>query len=316
MNKDAIGNILTITTAITILTFAIGCLVINIHLESYGIVDFNLVKPQAILVGVCCLIFFSIHIVILLMFLNINNFSANPLFKLIYITTIKIMYLTIMLSLFLDTKLSILNPENNPIVFGYKFEIIGYLFTIVVTFPFLYILSYYDIKNNKKDVLTKLSNLSIYIAALSCILLSILSFKQPSFKNLLFYEAELGFLFFMIYLIVFPGKNGSFNEFKGNLFSDEPIIDPNHRIGVLTLLSSCMIIGVSALIFQYSKNIYPFIGQSFGGGKLDKFIYHTSQETVSGLKIYETDKYVFLIDKDSTILKLDWDNIERIIKTK
>jgi hypothetical protein len=34
------------------------------------------------------------------------------------------------------------------------------------------------------------------------------------------------------------------------------------------------------------------------------------------MKIYETDKYVFLSDSDSTIIKLDWNEINKIVNPR
>jgi hypothetical protein len=117
----------------------------------------------------------------------------------------------------------------------------------------------------------------------------------------------------MTYVFAFPKSfDNTFSLFSKN---NEPI-KSGYLNGLLVLSGSALFIGGLGLLYMYSKIIYPNLVQSFGGGKSEKIIYYTDNGTVAGMKIYETDKYVFLSDSDSTIIKLDWNEINKIVNPR
>ena len=75
-----------------------------------------------------------------------------------------------------------------------------------------------------------------------------------------------------------------------------------------------MLFTLIILLKSYSKNVYPLISPSYGGGRPQTLNIVSEGDTINGEIIFQNSNYIFL-KKDSSVLKLDWKNINSILLT-
>jgi len=93
------------------------------------------------------------------------------------------------------------------------------------------------------------------------------------------------------------GKNEKFHEYIREVFY------------ILAIVTS-----TGVMIYFYAHSIYKLIPPSFAGGKPLPISYLIGSDTITGKKIYENENDVFLLSKDSTVLKIDLKEIDGILK--
>tara|TARA_R110002050_G_scaffold157576_2_gene286194 strand:+ start:1683 stop:2594 length:912 start_codon:yes stop_codon:yes gene_type:complete len=77
--------------------------------------------------------------------------------------------------------------------------------------------------------------------------------------------------------------------------------------------ASVVTIAILSIVFIYSLRVFEYIPKSLGGGNPQKSTIILSNDTITGNIITHTDQYIFL-EKDSTIYKLDWEDVKALKK--
>ena len=319
MTKDIISKIALYATAISIITFVIGTLIINNHLAGYKIVDFNLLKPHAIAVGFTCVLFLIVNALYVSIFIKWDDIKLNSPSKLFFISFCKLVFIcNIFFVLFGGAKIIQNSTYSIGPIFLDNFIIVNLLHYSIIGIP-VFLNNYRDINIKKRNWFNILLRFIAYWGLLCGTLLFIIFFNYPLYFR--FFVLEGGIIFgFYIFFIVARGSGDTTTATKKN----EEIVVPtffSHGLmkgKVLYLFFSFAVLQALGylifLIFGYTKVMFPKIEQYYGGGKLQSISYVISGDTISGKKVYETEKYIFLSLQDSSIQKLDWDKIDRILK--
>jgi hypothetical protein len=307
-NKDLLNKIITALSGIIILTFACGSYITNSFLTNYHIVDFNLLKPHAVITGFMFTVFLIVHVIVFLLFLNLKV-GDNSLIRTVLFSAVKIIYLSLFLSFFFY-------PEYlSGNVFEKQFGGYGFLFIPgFIAFP-LALFQYVRDKNiGKLDWIDKFYLIVTVLGAASTLVLFVGFFPNPDFQRLFFFELYFGCLF----VLTVVSSNSSIEDKRSNyrqiLFFENKDSNSNTSFYLALTLLTLTIIGSTLIIMEkYTKTIYPRISQSYGGGKLEAMTYFMKNDTISGNKIYESEKYIFILNNDSSISKIDWNDVTRVI---
>lgn len=314
MDKEELGRIFQIITAISIITLVAGTIIINGNLQIYHIVDYNLLKPHAILVGGSFLAYILVNIFVFSIYSNFDSLEKNTSAMMMITTTIKITFLTILFFLLLHSSIAF-DPIYSLRFLNYKIKVVPYCFGIYLFSMFVIPVSHNDYMNKRKNIFYYLYIISISLFLVATILLVIVFHNNHFYKIIAGFEYLLGFYFFSFWFglrmrHLSLSKDGNF---EGSLFSKNKLSSSQVQ-GIQWLTYGVMCIGTFSMINSYSQNIFPFIKQSNGGGMMEKIKYYTKNDSLTGYKLYETEDNVFIMNKDSSITVLKWDDVKKIGK--
>ncbi len=312
MEKETINKLLLLITGGSVITFAIGSYIVNHYLSAFHIVDFNLLKPHAIIVGLVFIAFILFNAMIFLLYVDIVDIHSNNLLKVFLLTLVKVAFFTVILSILLDDKM--LLKKNDFELFGYNLpdRFIALGFFLVASLPIFIVWAFNDKQKGEKDLINKYFYLHIFLSILSSIIICLIFYKKPIFKDILTFEILIGFMFFAIIALMqsfsFSGKR----VFNGTFFSKGPLVEKHHITILKTFSTLCFMFSLLGFMNLYSRIMYPLIGQSYGGGKKEPMTYLVNSDTISGQKLYESEDYIFILNKDSSITKIDWKEVDKI----
>lgn len=313
MDKDYINKILSILSISAAAAFICGSFIINAYLRHFQILDFKLLQPHAIIVGFSFFLFFLMHAFVYLMYLDINYIGDNSLIKTLALSVIKVAYLSVVITLFFDPKI-LFDPLYTLRIFSCYFNV-KICFFFLLSFPFNLVVLYKEKTENAntKNLFTVIYKIFVGLGLLSTIILLLTYLNHPIFSEVL--KFQLFFVFILMGAVVFlPGKEPLNNpEFNGTLFSKGPITKKTQLYLLVVLSIVCLVPGFLFAMERYSEVIYPRISQAFGGGKAEKISYILEKDIITGYKLYESENYVFIQQSDSTIAKVEWADIKKII---
>jgi hypothetical protein len=313
-DKEQINRILLMVTGASVITFAIGSIIINSFLNSYNITDFDVLKPHAVLVGVAFLATIFLHVALFPTFLDINNLGSNTLIYTVTVTIMKVWFLNTMIFLFFEPN-AFLNDVYKLQIFKWKFKAGPWLLTAsICSITTIYFL-YDDYKEGKdKHKLSfytyKFARLALFI----CLFLTHRLYKNNEvYFRVSLFEYFMGFNFFAFYW----GRRNSYHnqledrQFKGSIWSRDKL---NENTIPFLKIAGGVFFGLALLylIQSYTRNIYPYLDQSFGGGKPIKMKFITEKDTFTGLKLHQTGEYIFLQSNDSSIQIVVWKDVTEI----
>jgi hypothetical protein len=311
MIKKQVENIITYVGLGTIITISVGSYIINQGLSKFQLVDFNLLQPHAISVGLTFLCWLLAHGFYLLLFINLEDFKNISRKKLIFITGIKFMLL-----------LSILFPllggfeyYNNPIwtwrIFSWQIDLgrVTILLPFMFCLPFL--LFYQELNKKKKDIMKVIAIIILVIAVTASVINFFIYYYTSLFSDLLKFEISIFGIFLFAAISAIETQRGITSPNVTSWFSPS---GPPIKTAKLTLIFAFFLlsIGVIGILGNYTRNIFPHLPQSIGGGMLERIKYRTERETFEGKKIYETPEVVFILTGD-TIRKIEWAEIKLIL---
>jgi len=332
--NEKLGNFVSrqaiLITAISVLTFAIGCYIININLSDYQIQDFDLVKPRAVYVGFVFLLLIAVNLSLYFLvpfdLINPYKFSLSSReFRLVMFLSSKLAIIALGIFYFVD-KETAFDPICRFHFFKYSIDIKNWCWIIfAISSPVKLLISL-----SKKINLFTIINSAI--SSLSTGYLILLYFKIPFFYSLFGTQFCLLIISMSYLLIIVEQTEENIKRVKkiGEQPAELSLPKPKSQIRKIFLKFRNRISSLSKLAFGfigificlivlsiYSSVFYPKISQSLGGGMLEQITYMTnSGTTVSGDKIYETENYVFVLMKDRSITKLNWSDITKIVAPK
>ncbi|MES2567005.1 MAG: hypothetical protein V4565_09075 [Bacteroidota bacterium] len=314
MNKEELSRIFQIITGISIIALVAGTIIINGSLQVYQIVDYSLLKPHAMMVGGCFLAYLLVNIFVFSIYSNFDSLGKNTSGMMMITTTIKITFLTILFFFLLHPRVAF-DPFYSLRFLNYQIKVVPYCFGVYLFSMVAIPISHNDYMNKRKNVFYYIYIIFISLFLVASFLLVMVFHNNHYYKIIAGFEYLLGFYFFsfwfgmrMRHLNI--SQDGSF---EGSIFSKNRLSSSQAQ-GIQWLTYSVMCIGAFSLINSYSQNIFPFIKQSNGGGMMEKITYYIENDSLTGNKLYETENDIFIMNKDSTITVLKWDNIIKIGK--
>jgi len=314
MDKDLISKYLSIISLGALLLFACGTYITNSFLRSYHMMDFNLLKPQAIITGFTFITVIILHLMVFMWFMNINKLGNNNILRVIVVTTLKVGYLSVFLFLIFGKSKLVFEPLFEPSLFGLKLgsEIVKGSIVFFMMFPMFMIFYYANRKTGKRDVLDYMGIIFIVVGIVASIIVFFCLYPNPDFRKIMGFEILVG-VNFVLMVAFSPNDNDKEpRKYSGVFFSfGEKSKFQSHLLSIIIIF--CYVPGFIVVMEQYTTIIYPNIDQSFGGGKLEQMTYITGSDTISGNKVYETENYIFLENPDSTITKIDWADVTKVI---
>jgi hypothetical protein len=169
----------------------------------------------------------------------------------------------------------------------------------------------------------RVRNIAIFFCILSILLLFLTFIRNKEFRSILYLEI---FICLSVYAYIIGYRSAKLHDERNSKtggekkkWSEDTFFDFGHsELGAqLKKLFEILALTFMALkiTLDYTETIYSNLRQSYGGGKLEKMSYVVKSDTITGNKVYETNEYVFLSNKDSTIVKLDWKDINTILKS-
>ncbi len=111
-------------------------------------------------------------------------------------------------------------------------------------------------------------------------------------------------------------KEGNALNWQGTIFSFGQATSEHTKTLLYVFFGMCLLGMVHAAVKLYTLTLFPLLSQSIGGGQLELVTYVVKDDTIQGRKIYATDSDVFLKMSDSSVLKIKWDDVNRILVAK
>lgn len=313
-------------TIISIATFVFGSCIITYHLSSFQIQDYDLLKPHAIIVGLAFLLFLGINIIIFSFRAgNIENHQFS-VFKLLIQGLIKIPFISLIV-FFICEPSSFSNPEYKLYYLSYSGDVKIFSFlTLSMALAIISTTLAHQEDRQKKGLSEtstsrRMRNIYIFLSIISILLLFLTFIRDSVFQSILSLEILicLGINFFIVgYRSAKLHEDRLTKGEEKTVWSDDTYFNfGRSKLG----RQLKQLFDILALIFlllkitlDYTNNVYSNLPQTVGGGKLMKISYVVAQDTITGSKVYETSEYLFLAKKDSTIIKVDWKNVNSILK--
>lgn len=333
-----LNKIALFTTAISILTFAIGCFIINVNLSSYQLQDFDLIKPRAVYVGLTFLLVLALNVSIyFLVPERMKDVSMNRASIKRY-NTLKGCFTAIILYFFAKNELA----TSDFCLFnflGKRYDIKPWTILCIVLSIVLYF-GFNNSKNNKfwqkfknqNKIQDLCQTVIYYIMLVPLVALVLLYFPVAEFELILLFQLIIGWWVSEMQVkesekastdIGHLIEGGYPDQYEYEYDNIDPFDDMVNNIRQKTRnffekfeKPASGVIGIFLfllLLTTYSYNFYPLISQSVGGGRLESIKYITEKDSVLGKKIYETENFVFVLKKDQTIIKLNWSDINKIV---
>jgi hypothetical protein len=304
-------KILVYSAAGSVVTIALGTLIINLSLNEYSLTDYNLLQPHAITVGLAFLFWIALHVFSFFMLVDLENFKSNSRTKLIQGAIIKFFLLLSILFEFMGGLEYRSNSNWTLRVCDWQLNLgrmsFGIPFFSIVFLCFFY----FDWLINKKNLVNRLMYFLFKISVVAAIFNFMIYYDTPLYSDLLGFECCFFLAFSINSVILLEIRNSDQFSNSNNWFS--PNSQPKKSklfYVVFGIFIFCL--GLIFLIRNYTRNIYPHIPQTFGGGKFEDVHYRTANKLFIGRRIYETDKNIYLLVGDS-LLKLDWADVEVIV---
>lgn len=313
--EKSFSDIIKYLSAFAIISGAFGLIIINLYLQKYNLVDFNVIQPQIIYVGFIFILILMFNFLFFFMLLDLENPSKNSLLKITLLTFSKLAILGNTLNYLLNT------DEINKVFIGQNNSLFTRFFLngAIIGGTIIYILvfvSYEWIIKDDKRTSTKI----IYIYPLIFFTLWSIAgaiycyFNVPLAKNFYSFELYIAFLFYMFFIGIWAKSNDKergLNTTPVSMFgTDATGFKSLDKWFVVVYLIVMMLI----LITKYSSQIYPYISPYYGGGKPQIVRIVVEGDTLKGELISQNSSYLF-IKKDSTLVKLDWSRIKSILLT-
>ena len=316
--KDISGKI----TIISIAAFIFGSCIITYHLSLFQIQDFDLLKPHAIIVGFMYMLFLSFNIIFFAYRAGSKNDYSFNIYRIILGGILKLPIITLVVFYICEPN-AIVNPEFKLYFLNYSYDVktIAILCLLNTGLLFGYSSFMDDIKAD--EYLKKIKPILIIGPLISFSLLFLTYIRYSLFQSIFSIEIPIcfGINFFIIAYRsakLHDARIESEGKEKVNWSDDSYFNFGNTELGSI-FNKIFFVLGISFILLKttidYSGKIFPNLPQSYGGGKLDRMSLVVGTDTFTGNKVYETKEYMFLAKEDSTILKLDWQEIKVILKT-
>lgn len=302
-------NIFKIGVAVPVLGSVLGMIIINLYLSNYGIIEYAFFKTHSILVGSVFLFFVISIVVYYSLYFDLVEPQKNNLLLAIIILVIKTFLISLLTYTILINKFFTYSLPFNIKLYPAQFRDFIFRASFGLLVPIS--LFYDDFKEKRMSTFLKVFvGILISIGLVMIIILYwILQTKEPVFQKIAYFYSFFGILM-LVYL--FARKEGA-----------EKREDPNYKPTSLfsmyfskrtlfmeiTFVVISLITVFSLIVATYASNIYPYIPQNFGGGKIKPISITYDKSTIQGSIIHSNDKMIFVLDKTKKITIIKWDNL-------
>jgi len=310
--KIKITDFIKNLTFISILLGCFGILITNNHLNSYNFPVFETINSRVIYVGFVFGMFIIAHILVYAMFINFKEIHNNSFLFIIITTALKVVVITnIIIIIFHITELNYLTVKFSP--FWSKLFYIGIaLSTSVVS---ILSIGYVYIKKDK-DSFSLLFKIILALGVISNLLIFYYIYRNftPA-KEIFNFEFYFGFLFLCAIVSVVANSKDIKKGIK--LHSDTFFSSDTESRNIFDKIFFYffLIIVILILTRNYSDNIYKNIDKDNGGGKIETITLVTKVDTITGNLVLQSSEY-FLIEKDSSLIRVNWGDVNKIISNK
>lgn len=300
-----ISDFLKNLTIISIIFGSFGLIISNIFVASFNLPIFEYFDTRVIYIGFIFSIFLVGHILIYAMFIDYENFLNNNFFYHVIISFFKFIFLSNFVFLLLNISDYSLFSEN--LTSNSQGIMRFLLYSPIITIAILG-LGYEYIKNEGSKIYTFFLYLSLFC---SIALFTYFYSAFDSFKSVLNFEFFIGFFCFMTFNHIYAVEDDLNRDVK--VYSDSFFSRDFRSRNVFDKIFGYFILIVMIMITLtlYSKNIYKYLDRKWGGGKVKEIIIQKKDSSLKGDLIFQTTEYLF-IEIDSSLVKVNWKDIERI----
>jgi len=318
--KSLFSKVFFNVTGISILIISIGSIIVNINLSVYDLIDYDLIKPRAILVGSVYVFIILLHIAPSVFKYSILHHKNSILSRLFFIFSSASCCSLILFGLLVPEILfspKILKEQGEWI---FKAGNICFLFSIIY-----FLLSAITILLPPKNKWLKRLILVFNIAAVTSVIFIILLYKDfEKMREIIRFELNTNLIpvsFYVIWPLMDKYNKHTFSENMRNELitiknsSDKEKINrflKKQKYILMSFLLILVVVMTIAHVSLYTKTIYSKMPQTFGGGKLQEVKYIVNGKIEKGLKVHETNNSVFIQLDNKSIKKIKWDNIDEI----
>ncbi len=301
-----------LVTAVSLLTFAIGCFIINTHLSFYNLQDFDMVKPRAVYVGFtfCLILLANVG----LYFFGTEIKTEKKALK--EINTIKVAFFTPVIYYIFESDW-VDNKASNIYWKGYEWSQWAWLFLIIAFFSWG--------SNLDKPIKSKRRRAVYFITITTGVVLFFIYGRNIEYILILVMQAVIGIVVYHFQVGTAAGKLKEERTISQNVTANDQILaqfDKSRRIDLIkekygvwvnAATYILLVFGFIMVVHAYTTTFYERLPQSLGGGKLQSIKYICGTDTVVGEKVYETSDKVFVLQKNMKIRKLAWSDIDEIV---
>lgn len=309
--EKSFSDIIKYLSAFAIICGAFGLIIVNLYLQTYSLVDFNVIKPQIIYVGFTFILFLAINFFVFLLFLDLEHPEKNSFWEITLVTLFKAIILGNLLNYLLNLEQVVIILQKVSSL--QRFIISGSLASSLVL-PIVVLFSHEWIVRDKKNHRKSYFNIiPIIFFGICAILGAIYSYiKIPLSKT--FYSFEI-YIAFLIYMFLIGRLAVTLDQKKG--IDTTPVSSFGKSVSGIKSLDKWFfgiyfVVMMLILITKYTKGVYLYISPYYGGGKPREISLVGGKDTIRGNLIFQNEKYVFL-EKDSSLMKIDWNNINSIL---
>jgi hypothetical protein len=308
-------NLLKAISIPLILTF-IGVVIFNIYLEQYGISNYNIFQPRALFTGTAFLLICLSFLIFALLFLNTDNVSSNSLKWIFFNFLFKTLIMSsAFYSLFVakqndhDYQWGKASLSSNSLTSLSIFSLLM-LFTVLMNWQYF--------KKPKQGF--DINKWAAIFAMVTAIIFSVIAFVflfkyEPEFRPVFYFFSLLAWFFFSFYLgrWVWHRDHVRKIETKGGVFSST--LD---KTGFDMLFFSCFLtLMLLAIIFKYSRDVYPLISRLQGGGKeVESIVCSKNDKEYHGRIINDDGKQIFVLDSLQNVSIIQYSDIDYLYRVK
>jgi hypothetical protein len=306
-----VSRIALLVTAISLLTFAIGCFIINTHLSTYGLQDFDMVKPRAVYVGFmfCLLLFGNVALYFVLTEIKREKKAIKE------VNTLKVGYFTA-LGFYIIESDWVGSNASNIVWKGVELTRIAWYYAIIVLFIWLLIAS-----KPRRNIWRQIVKA---LVTSGWAFLFMVYGNNTTYLLLLLFQVVIAFFVYLYQCSVATKylKEERTGRYYGPIRDElSKALDKIRLVQyveakyTIIVNSAMAIFGVGLLmllVYLYSLSFYELISPSLGGGKLESIKYICGNDTVIGKKLYETSDKVYLLESKKLVRKLTWAEINKI----
>lgn len=312
-------------TAVGVILYVLGLIIVNTYINEYNLYNYEIIKPQSIIIGTVFVVFHIFNILLFVLFIDFENLKYgifSVILNLIRIF-IRIVLLSTVISYLLvfsvvkDITINFLDTE---IVINYTIQLgIALAMSLVI---FLILKEYYlrakefDEPHLKHEAY--LYNISEIIISLIAIIIFIILSNDDSFMQIFNFEKKLFFIVapLLYYIIVRDSKKVKYKERFDDYVSNKSFkLGNNYVNSNLDSLVSVLYLAVLLMhqIYFYSSVVYKELPSKYGGGEYPVQSFVVKNDTITGKTIFMTKDKFYVLTNDTIINIYKQEDLNTII---
>jgi len=306
-------RVLSILTGISILSVALGTIVSNVYLSSFGLSDYAIIQARVLFTGIVCLTVFVLFGFFWLTLIDAANHGNNRIWQILLNGAVKpVLFANLLWTIFplVDASDKMYGIGN--IHIRASLISVTALVGVIGAFQLLaHVRDEYADKELRTHPLTLVFTIISIVAIAAGVLSSvILAANEGEFRNLLYFCGFLSFAFTM-------NEVGLWRQAKitesgetihhGSIFARDP------RSGMKSMdwifWMTLYLLFTLIAIRMYSTDVYPFLPDSAGGNRpVPMSVVTTQDEKVQGNLIHRTSTELYF-ERNGTVYRYKTDEV-------